>query len=93
MQDKLLADKCGKDAIKNMIYEMQHRELDTMAKFHQQIGLQGVKHSVKGRDASNLLRQRGTLPAERNATSVKMIDFGSKERNRKFTAPEEMIML
>ena len=61
-----------------MIYEMKHRELDTVAKMHAQVGLQGVPSSVKGRGSSNLLRHRGTLPVERNATSVNMLDFGSK---------------
>ena len=57
---------------------MKHRELDTVAKMQTQIGLQGVPISVKGKAASNLLRERGTMPKERNPTSVRMLELSLK---------------
>ena len=88
--DRLVKDKCSKDGLKNLIYDMKHRELDTIAKMQAQVGLQGVKNSIRGKDASVYLRDRGALPAERNVTSIKMVDFGTKEKNRKFIGKEEM---
>ena len=62
-----------------MIYEMKHRELDTVTKMQAQIGLQGVPISVKGgKAASNLMRQRGTMPVEMNPTSIRMLDLNLK---------------
>ena len=58
---------------------MKHRELDTVTKMQAQIGLQGVPISVKdGKATSNLLRARGTMPAERNSTSIRMLDLALK---------------
>ena len=52
-----LKEKVMKDTLTNMIYEIKHRELDTVSKMSAQLGIQGAQASVKGKGASNLLRK------------------------------------
>ena len=89
-----LKARLAKDSICRMIYDGQHRELDTVAKVQQHLGRQGAQASVKGKEASHLLRQRGTLPAERNLAHIRMLDltYKPKKVNDRSNDPKEVSM-
>ena len=89
-----LKAKLGKDSICRMIYDGQHRELDTVAKVQQHVGRQGAAARVKGKEASHMLRARGTLPAERNLAHIRMLDltYKPKKANDRSNDPKELSM-